>query len=140
MNQDIYLSDIALISVIFLGNISPNLSKDMNKPWLYDGIKVNRHLNNIVVNNAEIEKICNEIEIYKASSVENISSRVLKDALLSQIDRFRYLIVQILETGIYPELWKKATIIPLQKDGNVHSVNNLRPISLLPLPSKIVKK
>ena len=140
LNQDIYLSDIALISVIFLGNISPNLSKDMNEPWLYDGLKVNRHLNNIVVNNAEIEKICNEIEIYKASSVENISSRVLKDALLSQIDRFRYLIVQILETGNYPELWKKATIIPLQKDGNVHSVNNLCPISLLPLPSKIVEK
>ena len=43
-------------------------------------------------------------------------------------------------TGIYPDAWKTANITPLQKDGNVHSVNNLRPISLLPLPTKIVEK
>ena len=50
------------------------------------------------------------------------------------------MIGHIFKTGIYPTLWKVANIIPLQKDGNVHSVNNLRPISLLLLPSKIVEK
>ena len=64
----------------------------------------------------------------------------MKDAFLAQIERFRYLISQILSTGIYPNAWKVANIIPIQKDGNVHSVNNVRPISILPLPSKIVEK
>ena len=41
---------------------------------------------------------------------------------------------------IFPPAWKTANITPLQKDGNVHSVNNLRPISLLPMPSKIIEK
>ena len=59
---------------------------------------------------------------------------------LSQIERFKHIVCQIFKkTGIYPSTWKIANIIPLQKDGNVHSVNNLRPISLLPLPTKIVE-
>ena len=41
---------------------------------------------------------------------------------------------------MFPGVWNIANITPLQKDGNVHSVNNLRPISLLPLPSKIIEK
>ena len=45
-----------------------------------------------------------------------------------------------LDTGLIPKAWKHATIIPLQKDGNKKDVNNLRPISLLPLPGKILEK
>ena len=112
----------------------------MNDPWIYGGVRADRHLNNIEVNIVEIEKICKEIDIHKSSSVNNISSRVLKDAFLCQITRFKYLIDQIFKTCLYPDSWKIAMIIPLQKDGNQHSVNNLRPISLLPLPSKIVEK
>ena len=85
-------------------------------------------------------KICKDIDINKGSSIPNISSKVLRDGLIGQIERFCYLIRQMLHTGIYPDAWKTANITPLQKDGNVHSVNNLRPISLLPLLSKIVEK
>ena len=64
----------------------------------------------------------------------------LKDAFIGQIDRFCYLVEQIFATRIFPDSWKLANITPLQKDGNVHSVNNLRPISILPMPSKIIEK
>ena len=43
-------------------------------------------------------------------------------------------------SGIVPSSWKHAPIIPLQKEGNTRDVNNLRPISLLPLPGKILEK
>ena len=108
----------------------------MNDPWIYEGVRADRHLNNIEVNIVEIEKICKEIDIHKSSSLNNISSRVLKDAFLCQITQFKYLIDQIFKTCLYPDSWKIAMIIPRQKDGNQHSVNNLRPISLLPLPLK----
>ena len=68
----------------------------------------------------------------------DLRSRILY--LIGQKDRFCYLIRQMFSTGIYPDAWKTANITPLQKDGNVHSVNNLRPICLLPLPTKIVEK
>ena len=40
----------------------------------------------------------------------------------------------------HEQAWKHAIIIPLQKDGNSNDVNNLRPVSLLPLPGKILEK
>ena len=45
----------------FFTGIGPNLSKDMNDPWVYDGIVADRHLKDILVTNAEIDKICKEI-------------------------------------------------------------------------------
>ena len=88
------------------------------------------------MNEVEVLKICREIDTNKSSAIPNISCKVLKDTFIGQI----HLLKQIFETGIFPDEWKKANITPLQKDGNVHSVNNLRPVSLLPLPSKIVEK
>ena len=44
------------------------------------------------------------------------------------------------ETGIFPSSWKKATVIPLYKGGDRTDVGNYRPISLLPLPGKLLEK
>ena len=95
-----------------------------------------------MVNDIEILNICKQIDTNKSSSISSVSSRALQDSFTSQIKQFCYLVQQTFATGIFPELWKTANITPLQKDGhgNVHSVNNLRPISSLPLPSKIVEK
>ena len=41
---------------------------------------------------------------------------------------------------IFPDSWKIANIIPLQKPGDRSDVNNLRPISLLPLPGKMLER
>ena len=55
----------------FFTNIGPNPAKDMNVPWIYNGIVADRHLQDIVVNRNEIEQFCKEIEITKASSIQN---------------------------------------------------------------------
>ena len=44
------------------------------------------------------------------------------------------------EVGIFPSNWKKATVIPLFKSGDRDNVGNYRPISLLPLPGKLIEK
>ena len=112
----------------------------MKKKWSYHGKIADRHLSNIVLNTDEITKYCKEIEIFKSSSVANLSSKILKEAFLSQLPRLQYLFEQILISGIFPSDWKKATVIPLKKSGNSNLVTNLRPISLLPLPSKLFEK
>ena len=38
------------------------------------------------------------------------------------------------------KVWKKAKVTPLQKTGIKNDVSNLRPVSLLPLPSKLIEK
>ena len=43
-------------------------------------------------------------------------------------------------TGIYPPAWKKANVVPIHKKGSRQCKNNYRPISLLPIFSKLFEK
>ena len=40
----------------------------------------------------------------------------------------------------FPDQWKRALVILIPKTGNLSNVQNYRPISLLPLPGKILEK
>ena len=43
-------------------------------------------------------------------------------------------------TGNYPDPWKHPYVIPVFKSGDTGNINNYRPISLLPIISKILEK
>ena len=45
-----------------------------------------------------------------------------------------------LVSGIFPNKWKVAKILPLFKGGDRENVNNYRPVLLLPLPGKMFEK
>ena len=124
----------------FFADIGPNLASKIIGNWDYNGIKSDVELHDIVVNEIEILKICNDINVNKSSSIKNVSSRVIKDAFLSIPNIIQHLIQSALDIGIFPDEWKIANITPLQKGGDKTSVTNLRPVSLLPLPSKIIER
>ena len=80
------------------------------------------------------------INIYKSSAIQNISSKILKEALLGLIPQLTYVFNLSLTKGIFPQKWKTAIVIPLPKGGDRTDVNNTRPISLLPLPGKLLER
>ena len=45
--------------------------------------------------------------------------------------------VNIINTGIFPTLWKSGNVTPIHKEDSKRVINNYRPISLLPLFAKI---
>ena len=45
-----------------------------------------------------------------------------------------------LSSGVFPHSFKVATVVPLHKKGDSCPISNYRPISLLPVISKVVKK
>ena len=45
-----------------------------------------------------------------------------------------------MSTSVFPKLWKTAVVCPLYKEGDRESSNNYRPISLLPLCSKLLER
>ena len=47
---------------------------------------------------------------------------------------------QSLVTGIFPDKWAVASVTSIPKAGNLTSEKNWRPISILPLPGKILEK
>ena len=85
-------------------------------------------------------QLCKNININKSSCVENISSEIMRDAFLVIPDKMTELFNLSFTSSEIPKAWKIAKVTPLQKPGNKNDVGNLRPVSLLPLPSKLIEK
>ena len=45
-----------------------------------------------------------------------------------------------LQTAVFPEDWKVGIVSPIQKQGNLLYMSNWRPITILPLPGKLLEK
>ena len=45
-----------------------------------------------------------------------------------------------LQTGTFPNNWRKSNVVPIHKRGDKQLLQNYRPVSLLPICSKIFEK
>lgn len=88
---------------------------------------------------SNIESPLENIDETKAPSPDGISPRVLKRCAWP-IASYLYLIYKkSLSTGVLPEDWKMAFVVPIHKGGSKKEANNYRPISLTSIPCKILE-
>ena len=66
--------------------------------------------------------------------------RVIKDSLPPTLSVITSLINASFSRGKYPRSWKLAVVSPIPKEGNHEEPNSNRPISLLPILSKVCKR
>lgn len=78
-------------------------------------------------------------DINKSSGIPGLSSRLIKDAMIIMISEFTFLFNTSLLTCKVPSKWKEAIVIPIPKIANSKNVSDLRPISLLPIPGKMLE-
>lgn len=71
---------------------------------------------------------------------DGITLRYVQDSLPVTIPYITTIINTSVVTGKFPTIWKQATVIPIFKNGDKNDVKNYRPISLLPILSKILEK
>ena len=71
---------------------------------------------------------------------DNISLRFLKESLPVIIPYLTCIVNTSIVTGIFPESWKHAIVVPIFKTGDVMEPKDYRPISLLPIISKVLEK
>ena len=45
-----------------------------------------------------------------------------------------------IDTGTFPDIWKRSNTIPIHKKGDKQIINNYRPVSLLPIFGEILEK
>ena len=69
-----------------------------------------------------------------------LSSKICKDAFMVLTDQLVHMFNCSFSSGFFPDKWKVAKILPLFKGGDRENVNNYRPVSLLPLPGKLLEK
>ena len=124
----------------FFAEIGPDLAKKFNTKWYYEEITLPNLFSFDLINEEEIIKHTKELNIMKSSAVENVSTKVIKDSFLAIPGIIKHMYNQSITEGLFPDSWKRAIIMPLKKEGNSEDVNNLRPISLLPTPGKLLEK
>ena len=88
----------------------------------------------------EVLRVVKDINVSKSSGLDNVSSFVIKEAFTYLIPEVTYMYNLSVDSSIFPNAWKKATVVPIPKSGDLTKVKNYRPISLLPLPGKILEK
>ena len=78
------------------------------------------------------------VNIVRLTTSEASSLKALH-AFQNQIERVTKMYNGSLTLFTFPMKWKQATIVPLAKITNPQTVSDMRPISLLPLPGKILE-
>ena len=76
----------------------------------------------------------------KAPGIDKIPMRVVKDSLPVILPSLSSIINTSFVKGTFPLLWKMAEVTPILKDGDHEQANNNRPVSLLPILSKVCEK
>ena len=92
------------------------------------------------VTSETVEKQLRSIDTSKASGSDGISGLLLKRCATVLAPSLTRIFNTSIVTGTVPHLFKKATITPIHKSGDKSQAGNYRPISLLPIVSKILEK
>ena len=81
-----------------------------------------------------------DLNIGKASGIDELSAEVFKISALAIVPYLQKLINQTFSQGEVPDCLKIAKVIPLFKTGSKTDVDNYRSIFLLPVSSKVLEK
>jgi hypothetical protein len=90
----------------------------------------------------EVKQIITRMPLGKAPGSDKIPLKVIKDCLSAILTPLTSIINASITSQVYPSLWKKAEVVPIPKanDSDHQQAENNRPISLLPILSKVCEK
>ena len=97
------------------------------------------HIFNLAKVSCQEVNLIQKIPSNKASGLDNISARQLKEASPTVTRSLTFIINQSIATGIFPKAWKRARVSPIFKEDLRTDPNNYRPISVLPVVSKLIE-
>ena len=84
-----------------------------------------------------LSKLCKS----KATGLDNISTKLLRECPDLIAESLTYIFDQSLLTGIFPDEWKSARVTPLyQNSGKRNDPTSYRPISVIPVMAKTFER
>src|SRR5436190_2320960 len=122
----------------FFAKVARNNSSNLNYSPVRDFCQHSMFLNPTTV--PEVTTIINSLPSKRSVDINDMSTWLLKQFYITIIDVFTELINLSLENGVFPKIYKLAKVIPIYKKGSPLDVTNYRPISLLPILSKVLEK
>ena len=97
-------------------------------------------LNSVLFDRSKILSLIRSLNTNKAHGWDEISVRMIKICDESLVKPLEIIFTFCSNNGVYPSYWKKGNICPVHKKNDKSILNNYRPISLLPIFSKIFEK
>ena len=88
----------------------------------------------------EVEKVVFNIKTKHSSGDDDISSFIVKHIQQFICSPLATIFNKSFEEGVFPDDFKISRVVPIYKSKEAHNFNNYRPISLLPVFSKILEK
>ena len=92
------------------------------------------------VNVATVYRLITKLTISKATGIDEISAKVLKAAAPAIAEPLTRIFNMSIATDRFPMEWKAARVTPIFKKGQRTMLDNYRPISILPVVSKLMER
>lgn len=106
-----------------------------------NNIDYNKNSSVFTFQKVEISKLYEVISQMKnKSSTDGITINIIKDALPVIGDVLLQVINESFQNGVFPTIWKTATIIPIPKIAGTKKCSEYRPINMLPAFEKILEQ
>ena len=105
--------------------------------------KSNSQIENLIpqITPSEVNDYLLSIPTHKATGIDGLGARVLRIAAPEISCSIAKIINHCIETCTFPSQWKIAKVKPLFKNqGNKQDIQNYRPISILPILSKVFER
>ena len=99
-----------------------------------------KRIDYVNISDDDILSLIRKLNPNKASGSDGISGQMLKLCDSSVVLPLKIIFKNVLDTSVYPDMWKVADVTPIFKKEDKQLVKNYRPISLLPICGKIFEK
>ena len=127
----------------FYVNTGPSLAQKHKKRWVKEKCKIftDSSFNFSWVTEREVRELIKEICITKSSAIENLSTRLIKDAFEVLSFELTYMYNSCLQHGIFPEAWGISKVTPIPKAKSTSTKpGDWRPISQICIVGKLLEK
>ena len=101
---------------------------------------INCHLSIKEITQDFVRRSLKHLKINKATGLDKLSAHLLKDSADLITPSLTKLFNSSLQSSTFPAIWKSAKGTSLHKSGDKSAPENYRPISVLPILSKILEK
>ena len=146
------ISDPKIIAEFFneyFVNIGPRLASEASKEFSDDELTNNNNQPDIQKNSTfyfsqiSVESVAltlRNLKSNKSTGLDKIPAKILKLSSDIITPSLTHIFNLSLETGIYVEDWKRARVISIYKAGDKRKCENYRPISILPVVSRVFER
>ncbi len=92
------------------------------------------------VSDSDVMRTIRSLKSSRAKDKYGMDVVMLKESSLTLIKPISKVINLSISQGKFPSVWKSVIVVPIFKSGDLLSIDNYRPISILPTVSKIMEK